>query len=577
MFKSRVTAGFKRAVALSWQGAPALALAHAILIVVQAVLPFVALLALERTIDLATPLLGSSGVAWRDLWQLAEFRQLLLWITAGAAAIFLSSLARVVTSWVAEFHALAVTEMVYDQLHTKLMSVDYPFFENPDDQNRLYLAREQALSRPPALLANLGELLRSGVGLAGVVIILSRFNPLLAVILLFGALPVVIFRYQRAQRFYRWRQQITPLERSAGYFHSVMSDNAGARDIRLYGHGEECRRRFKEAREGLRQERLAWRRYLVSRELAGVVTALTTSGLILLWMFSQLLSGAVTLGGLVLCVQALQRGQAAVGRLLQGVMSLFEDAVFLQSFEELMQLPNRIAPPPQPLPIPEKITRGIRFENVTFTYPGCRTPVFANLNLEIKSGEHLVLRGPNGCGKSTLIKLLCRLYDPDSGRITVDGTDLRHFDPDAWRRSIGVLFQEFNHYQMSVADNIRLGEPGVSADDPRVEQAALDAGLEEQLREWRGGLNALLGRWLHDGIEPSMGQWQKIALARAFVRPALLYILDEPTSALDDESQRQVVEALRRIAAGRIALIASHREIEGGRIQEFAEWSETKS
>lgn len=570
MFKSRVTAGFRRAVTLSWQGAPGLALAHALLIVVQAVLPFGALLALERTIDLATPLLGSATAEWQELYQKAEFRELLLWVLAGAAALFLSSLARLAVTWVAEFHALAVTEMVYDQLHTKLMAVDYAFFENPDDQNRLYLAREQALSRPPQLLSTLGELLRSAVGLAGVVIILSRFSLWLSLVLLLGALPVVIFRYQRARRFYQWRQQTTPLERKAGYFHAVMSDNAGARDIRLYGHGEECRLRFKEAREALRRARLAWRRYLISREAAGVVAGLVASGVILLWMCSQLLSGAVTLGGLVLCVQALQRGQGAVGRLLQGVMALFEDAIFLQSFEELMALPNRIVAPPQPQSVPREIRDGIRFEDVGFTYPGCHQPVFKNLNLEIRAGEHLVLRGPNGCGKSTLIKLLCRLYDPDAGRITIDGVDLREFDPVAWQRSIGVLFQEFNHYQMTLAENIALGEPGVDASDPRVEQAAQDAGLGEQVREWRDGMSTLLGRWLHDGVEPSMGQWQKIALARAFVRPALLYILDEPTSALDDESQRQVVAALRRIAKGRVALIASHREVEGGRVQEFA-------
>ena len=175
-----------------------------------------------------------------------------------------------------------------------------------------------------------------------------------------------------------------------------------------------------------------------------------------------------------------------------------------------------------------------------------------------------MLAGANGAGKSTLVKLLCRLYDPDAGRILVDGIDLRDLDPAAWRSRIGALFQDFNQYQFTAAENIWIGNPQTPIGSPALERAARDAGMATLLASWPQGLRTLLGRWLHDGIEPSIGQWQKIALARAFLRPASLYILDEPTSALDGNAQRETLETLTRLSRGKIALFASHRHLTPG-------------
>jgi len=486
---------------------------------------------------------------------------LLLWLLFGAACLFLTAGARLLVVWVSEFHALAVTDRVYDLLHDTLLRADYAFFENPDDQNRLYMAREQALTRPARVLAGLGQLLHSVVGLTGVMVILARFHPLLPVLLGLGALPVLLFKLDRTRRFYEWRKSLTPLEREAAYFHSVMTDNAGAKEIRLYGHGDYCRSRFASARARLKEERIAWRRFVLTREAAGLFVGLLATGAILLWMTGRLLGGAISVGSLVLCVQSVQRGQAAITNLLNAMAALFEDALFLQSFEDLLRQPVTLAAPAQPKPVPDVIARGIAFENVSFTYPGAPTPALRNLCFTLRPGERVVLAGSNGAGKSTLVKLLCRLYDPDEGRILVDGVDLREFDPAAWRARIGALFQDFNHYQLNVADNIRIGHPATPPDSPEIARAAADAGMGPLLAAWPHGFQTLLGRWLHDGIEPSVGQWQKIALARAFLRPASLYILDEPTSALDSAAQRETFAALARLSRGKIALFSSHRHL----------------
>ncbi len=559
-----------RAIRLVWLSDRRLALWHTLLSVLQALLPLAALYALKQVIDLATRIFTATDVP-RSLTVLfsrcleeTDYRLLALWTVTGAICLVLTLAGRLIINWMAEFHAIAVTDYVYNLLHHTMLRVDYSFFENPDDQNRLYLAREEALTRPTRLLSGLGQLLQALVGLSGALLIMATFSLWLPLLLSLAALPALLFRLHRARRFHIWRKTLIPLERQAGYFHAIMTDNAGAKDIRLYGHGAFCRARFAVARERLREERIAWRRFVLSREALGIMAGLAISGLTLLWLGMHLLAGAITLGSVVFCIQAVQRGQSALTALHNAVALLFEDAIFLQSFEELLQQPATIAVPANPLPLPQTIKEGVTFENVSFTYPGSDKPVLQNLSFVLLPGERVALSGRNGTGKSTLVKLLCRLYDPSSGRITLDGIDIRRFDPTAWRSAIGALFQDFNTYQMSLRDNIHIGHSAIPPDAPEVTAAAHNAGVTPLLEQWPQGLDTLLGRWLHNGIEPSIGQWQRIAIARAFLRPGLLIVLDEPASALDATSMHEMFETLKRLGQGRITLFTSHRDLPPG-------------
>jgi ATP-binding cassette subfamily B protein len=276
-------------------------------------------------------------------------------------------------------------------------------------------------------------------------------------------------------------------------------------------------------------------------------------------MTGYLAAGVLTLCSLVMYVQAVQRGQTQIGALVTSVIELHQAALFLTTFEEVLRLPARVTAPAAPRPVPTPIRRGIVFDRVSFAYPGTERLVLDNLSFTLGVGGRLAVVGANGAGKSTLVKLLCRLYDPTSGRILVDGVDLRELDPADWRRCVGVLFQDFGRYQLTAAENIWIGDPQGTPADARIAAAATRAGLDEVVRHWPQGLETPLGRWLRPGVEPSMGQWQRLALARAMLREAQLLVLDEPTSALDARTQQEFINLLLREAAERPALVVSHR------------------
>lgn len=568
---SNIAETLSRALRLIWMSSPSLAVRHTALTVIQALLPLLSLLALKQIIDTATALFRSGAFEGASLTAIPrlysahpQFAALTLWSLLAALCLALSALVRIAVAWVAEFHAIAVTDEVYRKLHATLTRTDFAFFENPDDQNALYLAREQAISRPMRIIGGLSQLIQSGTGLLGTLIILFGFAPILPLILVLSALPGLAFRVKRARLFFDWQKRLIPLERECSYFHSVMTANEGAKEIRLYGHADYCQERFQRARDALKARRREWRRVVLKYDLAGMTAALIAAVAALLWLLDRTLAGAITVGALVLCLQALRRGQGVITSISGATASLLEDAIFLQSYEELTSRQSLIIAPPQPQPIPSPLKQGIVFENVSFGYQGCATPALENVSLTLNVNERIVLAGANGAGKSTLIKLLCRLYDPTAGRILVDGTDLREFDPDQWRQKIGVLFQDFNTYQLSAEENIRIGHPLFKPDAPRIREAAEAAGLAAFVSRWPLGLKTLLGRWLHDGIEPSTGQWQKIALARAFLRPAELYLLDEPTSALDGAAQREALQSLAKLSRNKLTLFTSHRTLPAG-------------
>lgn len=562
-----IACSLARALRMVWSSAPQLALAQALLAITQALLPLMTIFALKQAVDAATALIQTlpsggatnSNGSWSAILHNASGREVALWLIIGATAIGANACLRALATWVSEQHAMAVSDHVHAKLHNKLLSVDLAFFENSDEQNRLHLAQSQAMTRPIRVLDSLFQILQGTVGFLGVLLLLAAFQPWVAVALALAGIPALIFRLYRGQRLYKWRRDLAPLEREVGYFNHLLTDGEYAKELRLQGHGNFCCERFIAVRRCLREARLIWRRYVLSRELIMQFVMLAITATLLFWMTGRLFAGAITLGALVMYAQAIQRGQGQLSLLAGAIGDLYQSALFLQAFDELMELPARVIAPAIPLVVPTPIRQGIVFDHVSFTYPGTDRPILCDISFTIGPSEHVTLIGANGAGKSTLIKLLCRLYDPTSGRILIDGVDLRELDPMAWRQRIGVLFQDFGRYQLTAAENIWIGDPYGMADDSRIAAVANRMGLTEIIHSWPQGLDTPLGRWLHPGTEPSAGEWQRIALARALLRESDLLIMDEPSSMLDARSRCDLISLLQVESAGRATLMVSHQ------------------
>jgi ATP-binding cassette subfamily B protein len=289
------------------------------------------------------------------------------------------------------------------------------------------------------------------------------------------------------------------------------------------------------------------------------VSALAVTGAAMVWMVSRTIAGGMSLGDLALFYQAFQQGLSLARALLENVGQLYQNSLFLGNLFEFLELQPEVVSPKLAVAAPEQLRSAIRFEGVTFRYPGTGRIALDDFNLTIRAGRLAAIVGANGAGKSTLVKLLCRFYDPETGSITMDGRDIRHFSVEELRRRIAVLFQQPVHYNASVRDNIRLGDLTHEASFEDVRRAAVNAGAQSFIERLPAGYDNMLGYWFEKGAELSVGEWQRVALARAFLREAPIILLDEPTSAMDPWAEADWLRRFRRHASGRTAILITHR------------------
>jgi len=273
----------------------------------------------------------------------------------------------------------------------------------------------------------------------------------------------------------------------------------------------------------------------------------------------QAIAGRLTLGDLTLYTTAAQSVQNSIQGILGGFSGMYEHNLYLNNLFELMDTKTSLPLPAKPVPVDGALRGEIRFEHVSFAYPDAKENALADLSFTISPGETIAIVGRNGAGKTTLFKLICRLYDPLDGRILIDGVDLRDYDPAALRRQIGGMFQDYVTYQATAAENIGLGSLAAIADRDAIVKASRQAGSDGLIDGLPQGYDTALGKWFDAGVNLSGGEWQKVALARAFMRDARILLLDEPTSALDAQAEYDLFERLRSLTRGRTAVYISHR------------------
>ena len=288
--------------------------------------------------------------------------------------------------------------------------------------------------------------------------------------------------------------------------------------------------------------------------LSTIATSLTY-----LYVALQAIAGRLTLGDLTLYTAAAQSVQGSIQGLLGGFAGMYEHNLYLNNLYELMATKTSLPVAAAPVAVPERMRGEITFENVTFAYPGAEKNAITDLSFTVKAGETLAVVGRNGAGKTTLFKLICRLYDPKEGRILIDGIDLRDFEPDDLREQIGAMFQDYVDYQATASENIGLGNVQHITDREVIVDASRQAGADDLISKLPDGYDTALGKWFDAGVNLSGGEWQKVALARAFMRDAKILLLDEPTSALDAQAEYDLFERLRSLTMGRTAVYISHR------------------
>jgi ATP-binding cassette subfamily B protein len=440
----------------------------------------------------------------------------------------------------------------------KALTLELAQFEDSQYYDKLTRARREASSRPLSLVMRTFGLIQNAVSLISFGGLLIRFSPWAVGLLAAAGLPAFFAEARfsgEAFRLFRWR---VPETRMQMYLESVLAREDHAKEVKLFGLGERLLGRYREIFERLY---VADRNLSIRRDAWGLGLGLL--GTVALyggyaWIAAETVGGAITLGQMTMYLALFRQGQTAVGAALSAISGMYEDNLYLSNlFEYLEQPVGERGGSAQTGTAPGD---GVRFEDVEFVYPGATVPALQGIDLHVRPGESLALVGENGSGKTTLIKLLTRLYRPTRGRILLDGLDLAEWDEHALRRRIGVIFQDFARYQMRVGDNIGAGDERAFEDESRWREAAAQGLAAEFVDQLPRGYQTQLGKWFDDGRELSGGQWQKIALARAFMRKdADILVLDEPTAAIDAGAEAQVFEHFRALTRRRIAIVISHR------------------
>lgn len=542
----------KPALAFVWKGDRANAGLSLVLLVFLSLLPLATVYLMKLTIDAVT-----SGMAAAE--PMRAFSRVAGFILLLGGATALQQVITSLNALVGERLSLRVLDLLSDELHAKSVAVDLEYYENPRYFDTLHRAQQGAIYKPTSAFNNTLQVLQNGVSMIGMMAILFSFHWLVTLLLIAAVLPGVLFRLKFSHRMYDWDRSQTTAQRHAGYYNYLLTSDFFAKEIRLYQLGPLFMRRFHRLRQQLRDEKLAIsRRRTVSEISAQFITVLTIYGSFLMMAF-RAVRGLITIGDLIMYYQAFQRGLTFFSTLLKSGASLYEDSLYLSNLFEFLNLSPKVIDPTEPRSIFKTLDNGIVFQNVTFAYPGAERPVLKNISFTVSPGEHIALVGQNGAGKTTLIKLLCRLYDPDSGSIAVDSVNLREYQLRELRRQISVVFQDFVRYHMTVGDNIWFGDISRERRTEELDASAEAAGLSEVLKKMPKGLDTQLGKMFDEGQELSVGEWQKIALARAFMRKAPIIVLDEPTSSLDARAEFEIFKKFQELAQGKTAFLISHR------------------
>jgi len=537
---------------LVWQASRGWTLAWAILLALQGLLPAALVYFTRPFIDSLVPIVNGSGS-----WENVSFTLFLAGLIV--AAILLTQILQSVNNWVSAAQGQSIGDYLANLIHAKATAVDLAFYEFPEYHDRLTRARQDAGTRPLALLNSVGSLLQNGITIVALVMMLTPYGWWIPLVLVVSALPLFAVIYLFNQRYHQWWERTTADRRWSEYYSTLLTHVLPAAELRLFNLSPFFQSTYRQLRQVLRTESLKLTRDQSVAQLVSSLFSLLVVGAVMAWMLARVVQGAATLGDLALFYQTFNRGQTLLNSLMNNLGGVYSNTLYLGNLFEFLNQQPQIVSPAQPAPTPARLQTGISFNNIAFRYPGSTRWALKDFSLMIPAGQTVAIVGANGAGKTTLLKLLCRFYDPEAGQIELDGVDIRRLAVDDLRRAITVLFQTPVTYHATAIHNITYGDFSAEPRLADVETAARRAGAHEVIERLPQGYNTLLGKAYTGGTELSGGEWQRVALARAFFRQAHIMILDEPTSALDSWSEADWYDRFSQLASGRTSIIITHR------------------
>ena len=480
---------------------------------------------------------------------------------------------------------LQLANRIRAEIIRKALTLEMAFFEHPDFYDRLQNARREGGYKPVELVNDSFQIVQSMITMISFAALMLRFSPWLVVILLATSIPAFIAETRFSEQGFRLLTRRAPETRQINYLARLLTEDSAAKEIKLFNLGDRLLARYVTlfAKFFEEDKSLAIRRAAVGFSL-GLIATMGFYGSYA-WIVWRTVQGNISLGDMTLYLTIFRQGQSTFQSILSAVGNIYENNLFMANYFEFLDIKPqmRVAAPAKKLPV--SLARGIEFRGVGFRYPDSEEWVLRDIDLSIRPGEKIALVGHNGAGKTTLIKLLSRLYDPTEGVILFDGIDIRDIDPLELRQRIGVIFQDFVRYHLPASENIGFGQIEAADQMDKIISSARKSGAHAMIENLPEGYQTMLGRWFHGGHELSLGQWQRIALARAFMRDAEILVLDEPTASLDAQTEYEIFRHFQELTEGKMAILISHRfstvrmadrivVIEGGRITEIGSHQE---
>jgi ATP-binding cassette, subfamily B, bacterial len=563
------TAGLPRVLRLVWDASPAITLtlfaATAIAGVIPAAAAFTSKLLINAVVQGID--IQNSHLPDREQFSLGPLQTPV--VTAVGGIIFLAILQLAlfaITSLLSTIRNIgqqllqnAVSMQIQLMVMEKAASLDLPFYEDPASYDLLRRAQTDSINRPVMIISTAFGLVQTLLTFITMIALLLGVSPLLALLALVSPIPAFMADTRYGWRGYNIARWGSRLFRRMNYLVSLVTTDSYAKEVKLFnlsGYFIERYRLIAQAFYASQRSQVA-RRYLTGFAWGNLSTI--ASSLIYLYVALEAIAGRLTLGDLTLYTVAAQSVQGSIQGILAGFSGMYEHNLYLNNLFELMAMKPSMPVPSLPVKVPQPMRGEVRFENVRFAYTGNDKNALEDVSFTVKAGETLAVVGRNGAGKTTLFKLICRLYDPIGGRILIDGVDIRDFDPNDLRAQIGAMFQDYVDYQATAAENIGLGNVADIVDRQAIVRAGRQAGADELISNLPSGYDTALGKWFDAGVNLSGGEWQKVALARAFMRDARILLLDEPTAALDAQAEYDLFERLRSLTKGRTAVYISHR------------------